>query len=428
MLKRIFSICLLALPFLVFGQNYISTPYSRFIVGDLINSGFSYNRALGGTSIALRPNNQINYLNPASYTSQDTLSFLFEAGAAQRFVTIKSDLDEDRSRNMNIEYLLLGFPINRWWKFSTGVVPYSRTQYYYQDILPVTPDTFNIDYVGKGGLNEFYLGSAFKINEFISVGFNAGYVFGTINRSRKESIISTNPDYTNFSAVTNLSDKITASDFYFKIGLQAYKTFAVKHRLIAGITIDPKTKIKLKLNNLTSRTYYSYYDTLNIIEDSVGYLKIPAKIALGLTYIFDNKLLVTSDYTMQNFSKGSVFNSDNNLSDYSSFRFGIEYIPVPLTNFKRASYYKRIHYRLGTHYTNTYLSLAGQHLADYGFSAGIGLPWRNAKRQYTYTTFNIAYEYGIRGTTDNGLMKENYHFITIGLTFHDFWFMKPKYD
>jgi hypothetical protein len=42
--------------------------------------------------------------------------------------------------------------------------------------------------------------------------------------------------------------------------------------------------------------------------------------------------------------------------------------------------------------------------------------------------FNLSYEYGVRGTNDHGLIKENYHVISLAFTLHDYWFLQSKYD
>jgi hypothetical protein len=423
-LIKVISFCFLAFPLTVFGQNYINTPYSRFLIGDNINNGFSYNRSLGGSSIALRPQNQLNYLNPASYTSQDTMSFLFEVGATQRFSEISSTIDKDNSRNGNIEYLVMGFPITPWWKFSAGLVPYSRMQYSYQSIVNIKPEIAQIDYQGEGGYNEFYFGSSFKIGKYLSIGANAGYIFGALNKLNSITIISD----TMATAQSYMSNKLTANDFYYKIGLQAYHTFNEKHHFVLGITFDPKTKISLKKNTFFNRNFYYIVDTFEFSNNAIDFLKLPAKLGLGLTYIYNNQLLVTGEYSGQDFSKGSVLGTSQNFAKYESFRFGSEFIPAPLSSRARAKYYERMHYRIGAHYTNTYLIIADKQISDYGFSIGLGLPWRNSKKLYTYTNFNITYEYGIRGTTANGLIKEKYHTLTLDLTLHDFWFLKPKYD
>jgi len=42
--------------------------------------------------------------------------------------------------------------------------------------------------------------------------------------------------------------------------------------------------------------------------------------------------------------------------------------------------------------------------------------------------FNIAFEFGQRGTLDNNLIKEKYGILSFSLTLYDFWFNKQKFD
>ena len=93
---KVLCIFLIALSIGVSGQNYSNNPYTRFAIGDLMNDGFAYNSSLGGSSFGLRPSNQVNYLNPASYTAQDTLSFLFHAGLNGRMSYLSTSQEKDR--------------------------------------------------------------------------------------------------------------------------------------------------------------------------------------------------------------------------------------------------------------------------------------------------------------------------------------------
>ena len=63
------------------GQKLINSPYSRFTIGTLEPVGSFRNLGMGGIGTALRDNSSISYSNPASYSSLDTNSFIFDFGA-----------------------------------------------------------------------------------------------------------------------------------------------------------------------------------------------------------------------------------------------------------------------------------------------------------------------------------------------------------
>ena len=328
-MRRLFKVITLyyfIFPLSIFGQNYINNPYSRFAIGDLINTGLGYNRSLGGSSIALRPFNQINYLNPASYTSQDTMSFLFQGGITCRSSLINTNLDQDKTNNLNIEYLTIGFPIAKWWKFSIGLVPYSRINYLFREYpLAEEYNYISIDYQGDGGFNEFYFGTSYEIKNFLSIGVNACYLFGSLNKERIIDNVDPNTVYTNpdeIVAFTRIQEEYIASDFYFRFGLQAYKTYGEKHTFIMGATFDGKTNIKIKENSITNRGFFKagliYVDTFKIVNDSSGSFTMPMKYGLGFSYVYNNILFVTTEFTSQDFRNTTINKEHKNLSKYNS--------------------------------------------------------------------------------------------------------------
>ena len=73
-------------------QTIITSPYSRYGVGDLTNNTNAWNFAMGGTAIGLRSPNHINLNNPASYTAFDSSSFVFEGGVVFNYVQLKTCL------------------------------------------------------------------------------------------------------------------------------------------------------------------------------------------------------------------------------------------------------------------------------------------------------------------------------------------------
>ncbi len=423
--------------FLILGlqsQNFTSSPYSRLGLGEMRNEGTSYNRSIGNAGIALRKNNQINYLNPASYTAFDTLSFLFSGGLSGRYARVFNEEAEDHVHNFNMEYINIGFPVFKQFKMSLGLQPFSRMSYRYHEYIipPDTVDAVLFEYLGDGGLNEFYFGGAVLIGDFLSVGVNATYLFGTLERQNTLSI----PGIT--AAQKQESTKYQVSDFYFRTGLQFFREFNEKHHVVFGLTYDFTSDIKVNVSELKFREFPfisagSIVDTFRIISDSAGSFELPSRTGVGLTYTFDDKIMITAEYITQNWTNTNILGTDLSLTKYSGIRVGLEYTPVALTKRVRAGYLKRISYRAGFYHSNTYWNVEYQQdqfeqISDYGFSIGLGLPWINSKKLYTSTVFNLTYQIGWRGTTNNGLLQENYHNFTIGFTLHDYWFIKPKYD
>ena len=69
---------------IAFAQSSANSPYTRFGFGDLSDQVFTNNAAMGGVGNALRSSRHINTMNPASYTSVDSLSFMFDIGFSMK--------------------------------------------------------------------------------------------------------------------------------------------------------------------------------------------------------------------------------------------------------------------------------------------------------------------------------------------------------
>ena len=87
------------------------------------------------------------------------------------------------------------------------------------------------------------------------------------------------------------------------------------------------------------------------------------------------------------------------------------------------NFFQRVTYRGGFKFENTGLVINNTAIKDKSVTLGFGLPISG-----TFSSLNLGVEYGSRGTTRNGLIKEDYFSINIGLLFNDKWFRKTLYN
>ena len=89
--RTLFTSALIIVSILAQAQS-ISTysPYSRYGIGQIPTRGFASTKAMGGVSQAVRNSFGINYLNPASYSAQDTMSFILDFGFETGATTYES--------------------------------------------------------------------------------------------------------------------------------------------------------------------------------------------------------------------------------------------------------------------------------------------------------------------------------------------------
>ncbi|MCX6304197.1 MAG: hypothetical protein NT040_04455 [Bacteroidetes bacterium] len=414
-------LCLFFLNILVFSQIRIVSPYSRFGIGDLSDNNNAWNLSIGQLGIGLRSPQHVNYTNPASYSAFDSLSFVFEGGFTGEFVNLKSDLQNVNRNYASLGYLLFGMPVNKWWKTSLGLIPFSDVGYNVSNYeeYPTVGTVVRL-YSGSGGISRLYWGNSVQFLKKFSVGANISYLFGSMDR---ESVVLF-PDSAysmNFKEVFH----VTMNDLYFNFGGQYTTKIKNDISLVLGAVYSPTLSMSSK-TDIFANTFLvnasgveSPRDTLISTEGYKGRIVIPMMLGGGFSFVKTDKWVVGVDGKWQNWKKFKAFNMSDSLVNSWQVNFGGEITP---NIDKYNNYLARIHYRLGFTYGKTYLHLRGQDLNEYAITFGLGLPLRGMK-----TMLNLGAQYGVRGTTSQHLIRESYFKLVVGFSIYERWFVKRKY-
>src|SRR5659263_146581 len=94
------------------GQKLINSPYSRFNIGTLESAGSFRSLGMGSVGTAIRDNSSIYFSNPASYSSLDTNSFVFDFGIDYGRNFISDGVSKYSSDDLNFHHLIIGFPLS----------------------------------------------------------------------------------------------------------------------------------------------------------------------------------------------------------------------------------------------------------------------------------------------------------------------------
>ncbi len=377
--------------------------------------------AMGGGSAALKSPSIVNFGNPASYHAIDRKSFVFEAGLFNKFSRLKTETLNQSSNYATLGYLLLGFPVTGYWKSSFGLLPYSSLGYKVVDtrIDAQTGKTQQI-YEGSGGIHQVYWGNSFGLGKNISAGFNLVYLFGTLENNRSLSF----PDSA-FMIGTRILNTTSVSDLKINTGLQYRKNLNDLYQLTLGLTYNPEVSINVKGKVLT----YNFFtgsslidnttDTLTDTEKVKGSMVIPADFGAGVMLQKSNRWLIMADYSWQNWENYTLFDRSDSLRNSMGVSIGAQILPVYTTI---SPYWKKIHYRFGIRYSQTYVELNDTQLNEFGISFGTGLPLIRTK-----STINLGFEIGSRGTTRKSLIRESFFKFSLGFSVMDRWFEQRKY-
>ena len=170
----------------VLAQSGTNSPYSQFGLGVLSDQTSGFNRGMNGLGLGFHEHNQINYLNPASYSSIDSLSFIFDIGMSGQLTNFKEAGVKKNAHNANLEYIVAGFRAFRHVGMSLGLIPFTNVGYNYEKSQfggnSLTTQAVNT-YSGSGGVHEAYVGIGWEPFKGLAIGGNIGYLWGSYKRS-----------------------------------------------------------------------------------------------------------------------------------------------------------------------------------------------------------------------------------------------------
>ncbi len=407
---RIIFFLFMCMGFLAQAQNTTS-PYSIFGPGELQSKGFGRSLGMGNAGIALQSGNNLNNLNPASYTGIDSMHFIFEMGIEGKFSGFKSQGKYQAAHFANLKYLAMGFRVTGWWSSSLGLTPFSNVGYNImtKNYIEGSNLTYTSKYTGSGGINQAYISNSIKIAKNLAFGINTSYMFGSliqeelVSQSLLPSFIIGRTDYLH--------------SFYFDYGLQY--SFKLKKALSYSIGLIYSNQQSLNSKHVVSISDESY-NLMQTKESKTDYLKIPSIYGIGIGIQNGVRFTLAADYKFQKWSSVDYPNRLDKFVDSHDFTVGAEFRPWPIsiTN----AFYKNWLYRIGVNYHSSYLNVRNNVLDEKNLSIGLGIPLRTSG-----SYMNMAFKYGKKGSTAHNQIKENYFMFHLNFSINEIWFFKKIY-
>jgi|WetSurMetagenome_2_1015567.scaffolds.fasta_scaffold06037_5 hypothetical protein len=420
------SITLFSFTYTATGQKLVNSPYSRFNIGTMEPTGSFRSLSMGGIETSSRGNSSVYFSNPASYSSLDTNSFVFDFGLDYSMNKISDGTSHYNSDDLNFDHLMMGFPIRKGWGVALGTVPISNGYYkIYNSVLKTDPGynpltgEYSSTHAGDGGYNNFFLGSGIMLGKNLSVGVNMTLLFGQVNRFYEINFIDVLHNFHN-----NSSERLHLGGVNFNYGIQYTVSLKNDYFLNAGVSLSSGKNYNSKYEYLS----YKFTDFNSTARDTISYVAddstktfIPGTFRLGISVGKKDKFTVGIDFVSTKWSKSKIPGDNGYAADTKSFLFGAEYIPDKYSNY---SLLKRVEYRIGGHIADNYLIINNNQLKEYGASFGIGFPMkRSLSKTNLYFDFTRKY-----GPANSNLFTENYYTLGFSLNLYDFWFLKRKYD
>ncbi len=406
-----------------FAQLNNTSVYSYFGIGDRNDLGSTENISMGGIGVALHDSQQINFKNPAANANLKLTSYA--VGLVNKRMTSKQNDDSQKAMATHLSYLAMGFNFNDRGGVSFGLQQNTTVGY---DLLTKTyeGDDSSNDlleasfYQGDGGTNKIFFGAGYEVVKGLDIGIQGNYIFGKteniiLNEIAGNSLIS------KYETISNVKG------FIVDVGFQYRRKLSEKINLHIGGNFELNNEFDIDEQEYLYSVASTPRDTI-LNNSNKAKLINPLKSTLGVGFGKENKWYAGANYSFQNaldLVESINLRDSFKYQNYSKFSVGGFYTPKFNSLLK---YWNRVTYRAGFNFEQSGLMVdndAGSgnfnSINSFGISFGVSLP---VGKQIS--NLNIGFEYGKRGSTNNGLIQENYLNLRLGLSFNDKWFKKKQ--
>jgi len=433
-------------------QNGVNSPYSRYGFGVLSDRSMGFNKGMGGVAQGFRDGQSVNLQNPASYSAVDSMTALFDFGLTLQNGNYKMGSVQKNVRNTSVDYFAMHFRAAKNLGIALGIIPLSNVKYGFSSSSESLDGTENVtssySYSGDGGLHEVFLGAGWRPFKPISLGFNAGYIYGDYTHTMAMSFSE--------SSVLSLARVYSAEirTYNLDFALQYIQPLGKDNKFVLGGSYTLGHDIKNYACRATETLVSSAVKEVTV--DSIkNAFQLPNSYAVGLTFYHKDKLRVGVDAELQQWSKCKFPNQQTSISsadinpdatsqkytsttgqlyDRKKIAFGADYIP----NVFSRNYFARMTYKIGGYYSQSYANadLTGRvtdQPTEFGLSAGVSLPISNRNLWHNSPKINVSVQwvhsnipYLNTSSMKQSALTENYLKFCLGLTFSERWFYKWK--
>lgn len=426
------------------GQAGTSSPYTISGLGELKSGTFLQHQATGGTSISQIEKGVFTPTNPATYANIDFT--IFDAGARATVGTLSSATESVNTSSGNFNHFAMAFPLGTKKKMgiSFGTNQYSDVGYEIQNNVNTdTPSYYNL-FVGDGGISRVYVGYGVELFQNFKLGANVNYNFGNIQEVQARI-------YPNTDNVLSFNDELLLAyrGIDYTLGVQYsvqqsrqnsdIDNDAILHTIGAAFqsNSDLRGSGFRRANTFYGSDYErtgnpSIVDVLVDEPDKKDTLTKPMGFTLGYTVSQGEKWSLSLETEQNQWSSVTDRKTGRSFFDNVRYSAGVSVVPSPKYNDK-GDFLKKVRYSAGVRYENLYYNFQSTQLNELGISFGLGIPVVRSfrlegKKVAIVSRVNLTAEYVKRGTTDNGLLQEDFFNIGIGLNLNDKWFTKRKYQ
>lgn len=433
------------------GQNLTFSPYSNFGIGEWLGT----NQVQCGSNLHTR-SGAYSYTmhNPA--TLGNLYYTTFDVGGNFKGAKITAGDQTQTFQGGGLGYLNLGFRTYNYYhrkaildsiskqkrikstrygiNSAVSLQPLTTVGYQYT-FRDSTPFISRTTHAGYGGVNMFELANGFRFGQHLSLGYSVGRVFGQLN---DQSIFSV-PDSNDLNLLEDLKS-VNVHGLQQKLGIMAYfKLDSTYHTLGASMQYFSKMTAEERRFTRTMDLIGSQIYVIDTVLNSLSGKKpisLPNSFGVGYQFQYRQSWSLALDYRKQVWGTldPMFFDAARKYTDRTDLGFTFTLNP---NDYKHPSHKKmRWPVRVGgvlseTQYAFTKPNGIGENkIVQQRAFVGIGIPL--VRRYYDNTVLSsvihLQLDYIQRGLVSDGLAKEQFINLSLGLQLGDVWFQRRKFD
>ena len=284
---------------------------------------------------------------------------------------------------------------------SIALYPYTRSNLQIESTQFFTPGPADtVSYTNEmrafGGVNKFEVGLGLRLNKNISIGYAPSVAF--LSMQNTEDIVFSSSGYspqyiTRHQSGAALSNRFgLMANFSGVLSAQDRLSFGATFNMPFTIGAKERVTAEKVVNNQSGQT----------VQFSVtnGNIDLPMELAAGLGYApsrlvdfsAEGLLQKWSDYTNEVDPSDAVM-----LSDRMKVGFGGQFHPYRTNS---DAFLSRFRYSAGVSYDTGHLTFQTDDISTLWLNSGLGILSRS------FSSIDISFRYGFRGTTNNTLVQE----------------------
>lgn len=401
--------------------------YSSFGIGAPADVYSPYTTGMGFSGVSVLNQTSPSLGNPSHWGFLGITQAQISAGLTNFEA---SDANSTASNSLlAIESFQFSLPLMRE-RLGASVVfqPVTRSDFSRINTYSTSGDLFDpVDYgvntIGTGGINKVEFGLGYKLFDNFSIGYAASVYLLTL---REEAITAfSESQFRSNRMVETTTGNSVGHRFGATLWLQ--EAFRSNDQLIVGSTVNLPVSIETDRSIRTFRNVEGQQREVELNEqspDRAGNVNFPLEFNFGITYYFNNLNSFTTELHYQNWDAAEYSYSPEREGFYSDrYKIGVGYQHHAYQRQQAQGFFSDLRYSLGASYDQGFLTISGNDIETYSFHAGVAVPSPTSR-----SSIDLSFNFGIRGTESENLVKENIWGFKLSLNLAEFMFIRSRFQ